>query len=78
MKLSCKFGEMASILRSLVEISGIPKKLLKINFLKSVQTLISETSTVIIQHALHFPDLGECFTQSERMSTTHENFSTGF
>ena len=33
---------------------------------------------VMIQSALHFSDLGKCFTYSERMLTTHRNFSTGF
>ena len=33
--------------------------------------------TVMLQTALHFPDLGD-FTYSERMRTTHEKFSTGF
>ena len=32
--------------------------------------------TVMIQSALQFPDLVECFTYSERMRTTHEKFST--
>ena len=30
--------------------------------------------TVIIQSALHFPGLGECFIYSERIHTTHKNF----
>ena len=30
------------------------------------------------QSALYSPDLGECFTYSERMRTTHRKFSTGF
>ena len=34
--------------------------------------------TVMIQYALHSPDLGEGFTYSERMRTTHKKFSTGF
>ena len=34
--------------------------------------------TVSIQSALHSSDLGEGFTYSERMCTTHENFSTSF
>ena len=33
--------------------------------------------TVTIQSALHYPDLGQCFTNSERIHTTHEKFSTG-
>ena len=32
--------------------------------------------TVMIQNALHFPDLGECFTYAERMRVTHEKFFT--
>ena len=32
----------------------------------------------LIQSALHFPGLGECFTYSERMHTTYEKFSSGF
>ena len=32
--------------------------------------------TVMIQSALHFPDLGECFTYAERMRVTHEKFFT--
>ena len=34
--------------------------------------------TVMIQRALHSPDLGKCFTYSERMRTMHRKFSTGF
>ena len=34
--------------------------------------------TVMIQSALHFPDLGECFTYPERLRTTRRKFSTGF
>ena len=34
--------------------------------------------TVMNQNALYFPDLGECFTYSERMHTTHRKFSMGF
>ena len=34
--------------------------------------------TVMIQSALHFPDLRECFIYSERMRTTHRKVSTGF
>ena len=30
--------------------------------------------TVMIQSAIHFPDLGEYFTYAERMRVTHENF----
>ena len=32
----------------------------------------------LIQSALHFPGLGECFTYSERIHTTYEKVSTGF
>ena len=32
----------------------------------------------MIQSALHFSDLRECFTKSERMRTTHKKFSMGF
>ena len=28
----------------------------------------------MIQRALHFPDLGECFTYSKRMRTTNKTF----
>ena len=34
--------------------------------------------TVLIQCVLHFSNLGECFTCSQRMLTTHRNLSTGF
>ena len=34
--------------------------------------------TVMIQGALHSPDIGERFTCSECMHTTHRKFSTGF
>ena len=34
--------------------------------------------TVMNQGALYSFDLGECFTYSERIRTTHRNFSTGF
>ena len=34
--------------------------------------------TIMNQNALYFFDLGECFTYSERMRTTHRKFSTGF
>ena len=33
---------------------------------------------VMNQNALYSPDLGECFTYSERMRTTHRKFSMGF
>ena len=33
---------------------------------------------VMNQNALHFPDLGKCFTYSKRMLTTHTKFSKGF
>ena len=33
---------------------------------------------VMIQSVLYSPDLGECFTYSKRMRTTHRKFSTGF
>ena len=33
---------------------------------------------VLIQNALHFPNLGECFTCSQRVLTTHWKFSTSF
>ena len=32
---------------------------------------------VMIQSAIHFPDLGKCYTYSERLRTTHRKFSTG-
>ena len=34
--------------------------------------------TVMIQRALHSPDLGKCFTYSKHLRTTHEKISTGF
>ena len=34
--------------------------------------------TVMIQRALHSPDLGKCFTYSRHLRTTHEKISTGF
>ena len=34
--------------------------------------------TIMIQSALHFPDLEKCFTYPQRMRTTHEKFSVGF
>ena len=34
--------------------------------------------TVMNQSALSFHDLGECFTHSKRIRTTHRNFSMGF
>ena len=34
--------------------------------------------TVMNQNALYSPNLGECFTKSKRIRTTHRKFSTGF
>ena len=31
----------------------------------------------VIRSALHLPDLGECFTYSERLRIVNENVSTG-
>ena len=33
---------------------------------------------VMNQNAIHFPDLGKCFTYSKRILMTHRKFSTGF
>ena len=32
---------------------------------------------IVIQSALHFPDVGDCLTYPERMRKTNEKFSTG-
>ena len=34
--------------------------------------------TVLIQSALDFPDVGQCFTYPERVRTMRRKFSTGF
>ena len=52
------------------------KNLLKSHFSCNKKWFVGRT--VMIQSALHSPDLGECFTYSERMRTTHRKFSTGF
>ena len=47
-----------------------------------VDTLLNEDClmgrTVMNQRELYFHDLGECFTHSKRIRTTHRNFSMGF
>ena len=47
-----------------------------VNTLSNKKCLVGRT--VMIQRALHSPDIGERFTYSECMRTTHRKFSTGF
>ena len=47
----------------------------KVSTLSNKNCLVRRTA--MNQSALYFPDLGECFTYSERMRTTHQKFYTG-
>ena len=47
-----------------------------VNTLSNKKCLVGRT--VMIQRALHSSDIGERFTYSECMRTTHRKFSTGF
>ena len=47
-----------------------------VNTLSNKKCLVGRT--VMIQSALHSPDVGKCFTYSARLRTNHKKISTGF